>query len=65
MDDMGCQMRNYIDFMVGVSGIPLGYVEIFDIPVVWMAVKDHDCLKYQAIYIGRLGKPIKWTSTPI
>ena len=38
--------------MVGVSGIPLDYVMLFNMPDGWTESKKHDCLKYNVIHIG-------------
>ena len=42
---------NYIGSMVGVLGIPLGYVMCSNMPVGWKAENEQNHLKYQPIQI--------------
>ena len=53
MDNMGCQLLNYIGSIVGLSGIPLYSVTYCDIPVGRIAVNDHDRLKNQSMHIDQ------------
>ena len=52
MDNIGRQMGKLYRLHGRSIGFPLDYVTYRDMPVGWMAAKEHNCLKCQAIHIG-------------